>query len=132
MGHFASSELYIQKYHWSAKYADGKIFTSKDINFIYLDRPGLRQFSIVDFTADSNVFTVILSAGDRIAYRTRTIMQEGVNVIDRIHIVAHSRSDVFSSAFFIYEIFNNIEYAYFSDIGNYHSPVYTDSDYSVV
>lgn len=134
MDHSATSENYLQKYYWQATYIDGKVVSQKDINFKDLDRAGLAQLAIVDPEADKYVITIAVHAGQKIAYRSRTIMQEDCNVVDRIHILSFANGHAdFTEAFFIHEVLGHIEYGPFNnDTKANHTPVFNELDDQII
>lgn len=114
MPHFATSEDYQQKYFWQAHYSNGKIAKQTEVNFKDLDRNGLIKFSIIDLSLDRYILTIALKPGMKLAYRSRTIMQEMRNVIDRIHIISIAQhNEAFTNGFFVHEVLGHVEYAPF-------------------
>lgn len=134
MSNSASSEHYSQKYYWQADYSNGRVVNQKEINFKDLDRNGIIRFSMVDPKSDKFLLSVEIEPGTKLAYRSRTIMQEGCDVVDRIHIISKAEADSeFTDAFFVHEVLGHIEYAPFSDKSKItHKPTFTDFDHQVI
>ena len=88
------------KLNWSAKYLDGKVVTSEEINSKDLDKKGIDSFSLYD-NDDRIIYTKYISEGQVLLYRIRSIYVENIGVTERIHIVSVLEKDRAQDKFII-------------------------------
>lgn len=134
MPHFTTSEDYQQKYFWQANYSNGKVIRQTEVNFKDLDRDGLIKFSMIDPELDKYILSISLKPGMKLAYRSRTILQEMRNVVDRIHIISIAEQDSeFKDGFFVHEVLGYIEYAPFDGKSEtMHRPNFNEIDSTII
>ena len=130
---YLNSEGYKQKLNWYAKMSDDSTTNKEEINFKDLDKSKLRSLIIAD-TNNNIIVTQYYSIGQIPFYRTRTIMKEGVGVIDRIHILGWLSSKDFDirHVVYVYESDNRIEIGDFNMTNHPFSAYITFSNQDLV
>lgn len=114
---------------WIAFYEDNTVkHQASSPNFKDLDKNGIRRFCLGIPDEEKTVFTAYVMPGDKIIYRLRTTMREGVGATSRIHVVEiqHKGSSVIS---FIHEHTGMVEsLAGYIDDDIHHPIKYQDHD----
>lgn len=120
MNNTLSSEDYVNKLFWLARYSDGTQVTSKTINSKDLDRPRIKSISIID-SDDNVIYTQHYNKYQLPLYRARMVMTENIGPIDRIHLLGWINTSGTIHITYIYESDFHIESGGYNIEGNPYS-----------